>query len=209
MPLIRKDPAGPAKPEAENDQRAALMKGNPDERWAAARALSRAPDAAGVLGQALARESDPRVREAIFTALAAQKSAEAVEAILPHLRSDDAAIRTGTLDALSAIPEMSAAYLPALFSDADSDIRLLSCELARRLPAAQATRLLCDMLEREEAANVCAAAVEVLSEVGEPEAKATLDRCAVRFADNGFLVFAIGVALKRLGEGRARAAGAP
>ncbi len=206
MPLIRKDPTSPAPPGIGNDQRSALTQGSADERRAAARALSREPGAAKLLGQALAGEADPRVREAIFTALATQKSDEAVVALLPSLRSDDAALRTGCLDALSAMPEMASVHLPALLGDADPDIRLLSCEIARKLPAATATVLLCELLEREQAANVCAAAVEVLSEVGEAQALPVLQKCAQRFADNGFLAFAIGIASNRIGEGRARAA---
>jgi HEAT repeat protein len=207
MPLIRKDPTQPAQPQAGPDQHTALTSGSSEERWAAARALSRGPDAVTVLGPALATERDPRVREAIFTGLTTQNSAAAVEVLLPYLRSDDAATRTGVLDALGAMPQMAAAYLPAMLGDADSDVRLLSCEIARRLPAAQATLLLCTLLEREEAVNVVAAAVEVLSEVGEPAALPVLKDCARRFAGNGFLGFAIDMASKRIGEGRARVAG--
>jgi HEAT repeat protein len=206
MPLIRKDPAGPPLSGTGNDQRTALMGGSADERWVAVRALSRVPDSAGLLGEALTKESDPRVREAIFTALVGQKSAHAVQVILPCLRSDEAAIRTGALDALSAMPEMAPSYLPALLDDVDSDIRILCCEIARKLPAELATRLLCEMLEREEVVNVCAAAVEVLSEVGEPDALPVLRKCAERFSGAAFLVFAIDIASKRIDEGRARAA---
>ena len=45
-------------------------------------------------------------------------------------------------------------------------LRLLACELTRNLPSGEAARLLCGLLEHEAEPNVCAAAVEVLAEVG-------------------------------------------
>ena len=93
--------------------------------------------------------------------------------MLPYLRSDDASLRTGALDALRAMPAAArAAHLPGLLADPDADVRLLSCELVRDLPEAEANRLLADLLERETEANVCAAAIEVLAEIGRPEAAA-------------------------------------
>ena len=63
------------------------------------------------------------------------------------------------------------------------------------MKASEATRLLCDLIEREQHPNVCAAAIDVLTEVGTPEALPTLEKCAVRFAATPFLPFAISVAI--------------
>ena len=76
------------------------------------------------------------------------------------------------------MPQACRPHLPALLADSDADVRLLSCELARGLPDDEANRLLCDLLERETEKNVCAAAVEVLAEIGRPEALPALARCA-------------------------------
>ena len=54
----------------------------------------------------------------------------------------------------------------AALADGDPDVRILATELARNMPAADATHLLCGLLEHEQHPNVCAAAVEVLAEVG-------------------------------------------
>jgi len=178
-----------------------LASPSPDERWAAARRLAGAPEHAALLGAALAREKDQRVREAIFTALAHIGTPETVEIVLPYIRNPDAALRTEALDALCAMPNAVLPQMPALLSDADSDIRLLTCEIARQLPGGAATALLCDLLENEKEANVCAAAVEVLAEVGEPAALPVLARCAERFADISFLAFAIQIAAARIGRG--------
>ncbi len=48
---------------------------SPDARWAAARDAAGQPGTVPALAEALARESDLRVREAIFTALAADRHA--------------------------------------------------------------------------------------------------------------------------------------
>ena len=177
-----------------------LQSGAPDERWAAVRRLA-TPDNVALLGEALTREQDKHVREAIFTALAQVGTDASVRAILPYIRDSDAAIRTEALDALCAMPGATLPHLPALLADADSDVRLLACEIARQLPAPTATELLCQLLRDEAEPNVCAAAVEVLSEVGDVSALPVLAQCAERFADVSFLAFAIEIAATRIGSG--------
>ena len=89
-------------------------------------------------------------------------------------------------------------HLPLLLADLDADVRLLSCELARGLPDEDANRLLCQLLEAETEKNVCAAAVEVLAEIGRPEALPALTRCATRFDSDPFIAFSIKVAIDRI-----------
>jgi HEAT repeat protein len=199
MPLVRKGGAAPASP-ADSSERDGekLRTGNSDERWAAARALSGQPQAVEVLGAALLSEPDSRVREAMLTGLARVGTAEAAEAIVPLIRSDDASLRTAAIDALRLMPDALAMYLATLLNDADADVRVLACDLARELPAPDANRLLCDLLAREPEANVCAAAVDVLAECGGPEALAILADCAERFAGVPFLAFSIRVAGDRI-----------
>jgi HEAT repeat protein len=186
------------------------MRGTEDERWAAARAMPDLPGGAQsgaqtavqtavqTLGNALLGERSARVREAIFTALARIANAESVECVLPLLRSDDAHRRTGALDALRAMPRAVHPFLPRLLADADADVRLLACELVRSVPGGEAARLLCALLESESEPNVCASAVEVLAEVGGPEALPVLARCEERFGATPFLAFSIKVAADRI-----------
>jgi hypothetical protein len=194
MPLVRKPssqtPAAAAPP--------ALGVGTSEQRWSAVRAAADRPDGLALLADALSRESDPRVREAIFTGLARLATPESAAVVLPHLRSDDANLRGGAIDALRAMPEACRPHLPALLADSDADVRLLSCELARGLPDEEANRLLCDLLERETERNVCAAAVEVLAEIGRPEALPFLARCGTRFAGDPFIAFSLKVATERI-----------
>ncbi|OYX14938.1 MAG: hypothetical protein B7Z15_02265 [Rhizobiales bacterium 32-66-8] len=199
MPLIRKDTltveAPPAGVEALG---AALTNGSADERWHAARALIDIPGGLALLGAALVAESDIRVREVIFTGIARTATREGAMLLFPLLRSDDASLRSGALDALAAMPAVLAAGLPALLHDPDPDVRLLACELARGLPSGEATQLMMELLERETEPNVCAATVDVLAEVGGPQALPALQRSAERFSSSPFLAFAIEIAVKRI-----------
>jgi hypothetical protein len=97
------------------------------------------------------------------------------------------------------MPSAAGGHLPQLLTDADPDIRLLACEIARRLPADEASRALVELIEREENANVCAAAVEVLAEIGGPPSLPALARCGARFPDDPFLGFAVKAASDRIG----------
>jgi HEAT repeat protein len=201
MPLIRKDDATPTgTPTGSTEDLSSISS---ETRWAAARRLAKDPSGTGALGKALAVESDPRVREALFTALAHIQTPEAVSCIVPHIRSQDAAIRAGALDALSSMPKAVENQLPALLADPDPDVRLLVCDIVRRLPGPAATRYLCELLAGETKANVCGAAVDALSEVGDETALPALADCAARFSAEPFLVFSIKVASNRIaGDGR-------
>ena len=57
------------------------------------------------LAAALGRETVPRVREAIMTALMRIGDTPSVEAILPCLRSQDAGLRAAAIESLQALPE--------------------------------------------------------------------------------------------------------
>ncbi|MES2605703.1 MAG: HEAT repeat domain-containing protein [Pseudomonadota bacterium] len=199
MPLIRKSDKDTSKPESKPvDVLAALTKGTPDERWAAARAAAPLAGAVAALAAALSTETDARVREAMFTSLTRIGTPESVSAIIPLLRVDDANLRTGALDALRAMPGAVREYLPVLLNDGDSDVRNLTCEIVRGLPGEEATTILCELLAREPEANVCAAAIDVLAEVGGPTALPALAACAERFPNTSFLTFAIKIARDRL-----------
>jgi HEAT repeat protein len=200
MPLVRKGsgtPADPRPPGAPGDA-TLLRSGDAQQRWDAARALGATPGGTQALSEALGTEVDSRVREAIFVSLARIGSQESVVAVMSCLRSNDSGLRTEALDALRVMIEAVRPHLPLLLTDPDPDIRLLICDLVRDLPSAEGTRLLCGVLERETEPNVCAAAVDVLAEIGEAACLPYLDRCAERFRGEEFLTFAVKVAAGRI-----------
>ena len=196
MPLVRNPPdkrlASGETPEID------LRSPSAAARWEGARAAENDPRSVPALAEALGRETDRRVREAIFTALARIGIPECVDVVLPYLRSDDAALRTSAIDALRIIPMSLEARLVELLADADSDVRLLSCELARALDPAKAQKLLISLIETEKEANVCASAIEVLAEIGDSAALPQLVRCGTRFPDDPFLAFAVRAASDRI-----------
>jgi hypothetical protein len=176
---------------------AGLASASSEERWTAARAAAELSEAASALAAALPQEADSRVREAMFTSLVRIGTRDSVSSVLPMLRSNDSALRTGALDALRSSP-IAHELLPELLGDPDGDVRILSCELARNLPSEEASRSLCALLAHEPETNVCAAAIDVLAEVGDQSALPTLAQCAQRFAQVPFLAFAIRFATDRI-----------
>jgi HEAT repeat protein len=210
MPFVRKPttPAAPPASSSEDDGASVLARlrsADPDERWSAARSAATVTGGAAALATALRVETDPHIRAALFTGLARVGTAQGSTELLNLLRSDQSSLRTGALDALRTLGAGLHELLPQLLSDADADIRILSCELARALPAEEASTLLCNLLAGEQDVNVCAAAVDVLAEVGTPDACPVLARCAARFARSPFLGFAVKTATDRINSASAPA----
>jgi HEAT repeat protein len=201
MPLIKGKSAVLASAPPDADQIArAISSGTVEERWAAARAAAQLPTGVEILNKALALETEPRVREAIFTGLTRIHTLASAAVAATYVRSDDPEVRTGALDALRAMPEATAPHLPGLLNNTDADVRLLACELVRNQPADAANHLLSALLAAEPEANVCAAAIEVLAEIGDSSVLPVLAQCAARFPDDPFLGFAIGMARDRIGS---------
>ena len=200
MPLLRrgKPDETPAPVETTDALVGDLRHPDPERRWSAARRLGDRPGAAEHLAAALMRETEPRVVAAIFTSLARRGGEESAPHLFPLLRSDDAALRNGAIEALQTMPAALAGHIEELLHDLDSDVRIFAVELTRKMPAQPATVSLCRLLDRETHPNVCAAAVDVLAEIGSPAAIPHLQRCRDRFATQPFLPFAIAAAIETL-----------
>jgi HEAT repeat protein len=106
------------------------------------------------------------------------------------------------IEALQALPGAILPFMDRLFEDEDSDIRILATELARNMPAPEATGILCALLAKEPHPNVCAAAIDVLAEVGTRDAVPVLQACAERFAATPFLPFAVSTAIARISDAK-------
>jgi HEAT repeat protein len=201
MPLIKRGP--PGAPEGERtDIAAGLSAVSEQARWSAAREAGADPSSVPQLAKALAEETSPQVREAIFTSLVRIRTEASARTAAEMMRSDDAALRSGAIDALCAMPEMTQRILPGLLADMDPDVRLLSCELARSMAPDAAMQMLVFLLKTETEVNVCGAAIDVLAEVGTLDAVGPMLACKSRFPDEAFLGFAIDDAIERAGAGR-------
>lgn len=175
-----------------------LREGTASERRWAARDLANHPEAAAALGNQLLAERESEVQEAIFTSLGAIGTAEAVNVLLPLLRSDVPMLRNGAIEALIEMPEAVAPRITALLQDADPDVRIFTVNLLGDLKHPDIGRWLEVVLEREPQVNVVAAALEVLAEVGTPAIVPALQRAVLRFPEDPFLQFAADVAIERI-----------
>jgi hypothetical protein len=88
--------------------------------------------------------------------------------------------------------------LPQLLHDPDADVASAGVRAGPKSAKRRRHPLLCGLLESELEPNVCAAAVEVLAEVGGPEALPILERCAARFRGTAFLEFSIRITADRI-----------
>jgi HEAT repeat protein len=175
-----------------------LAEGDAEQRRWAARDLAAHPSAASVLGQQVLREADASVREALFVSLGTIANDAAAAALLPLLRSEDAALRNGAIESLAVMPRAVAPRITALLADADSDVRLLTVNLLGELRHEQVTAWLLQVLQRDPHVNVVSAALEVMAETGRPEQAPALHAVRERFADDPFIGFAVDMALQRM-----------
>jgi len=201
MPFVRRGATGEADGTAAAEaapQLTGLTNPDPEVRWATARRIGGIAAAVPALATALEAEQNLRVREALMTALMRVGDGASVRALLPYLRAQDAALRSSAIETLQALPDAVSPFINTLLADADPDVRILATELVRNIPADRATRILSDLLEQELQPNVCAAAVDVLAEVGTRDALPALRACAERFRDTPFLPFAIATTIGRI-----------
>ena len=163
---------------------AALRSPDAEARWSAARALGR-PRRGGRRRSraALAAETVPRVREAIMTALmrVGDEASVAGAAALPAFPG------CGPARGGDRSPAGAAGRDRALHGGAAWPTPIPTCASWRPSSPAtcrrrNATRCCASLLEREQHPNVCAAAIDVLAEVGTRDAVPVLRSCAERFA---------------------------
>lgn len=177
---------------------AQLRGGDAEQRRWSARDLAAFPQVAATLGEHLLTERDSRVREALFTTLTAFASEEAATALLPLLRSEDAQMRNGAIEALQSMPLAVAPRVDALLRDTDPDVRIFTVNMLGELRHEKVLPWLEQVLQTEAQVNVVGAAIEVLAEVGSPADIAALQATVRRFADDPFIGFAAQMAIERI-----------
>ena len=171
---------------------------DPEARRRAALDLGEQPDGAAALVARVGVETDPAVRDAVLTQLARLDLPEVATGLLPHLSSDDAALRNAVVSALAAMPRSVPALVPSLVANPDPDVRILSIMVIAGLRVPQVEGWLCEVIEGDLHANVVAAAVSELVPLAGPEAVEVLEGVPARFPDDAFLAFTVNAAVKRL-----------
>ncbi|MEK8052374.1 HEAT repeat domain-containing protein [Ideonella sp. DXS22W] len=177
---------------------AQLRSGDDAQRRRAARDLAGYPQAAAALGEHLLGEASPAVRLTVFTSLTGYASDEAVSALLPLLRSEDAQMRNGAIEALAAMPGAVAPRVDALLHDTDPDVRIFTVNMLGDLRHEKVVPWLEQVLQHETQVNVVAAAIEVLAEVGSAVDIPALNATIRRFDGDPFIGFAAQMAIERI-----------
>lgn len=168
-------------------------------RWAA-RDLIDCPDCSSLLTQRLPQEQDDSVREVILTTLVRIGDPEAVKSLVECLRSEDAALRNESVEALKQLPDAVAPLMQQLLADADSDVRIFAVNVLESLRHPLVESWLLDVIGKDPHINVCATAVDLLGEVGSEQALEPLHQLKLRFAQDPYIQFAANLALKRIQE---------
>lgn len=168
-------------------------------RWAA-RDLVNCPNAAAALVEQLKLESDLSVREVILTTLTRLGDATAVAGLVDCLRSEDAALRNEAIEAMKQLPDEVAPIMHGLLTDADPDVRIFTVNVLESLRHPDVESWLIDVITQDAHINVCATAVDLLSEVGTAAALAPLQQLKARFVDEPYMQFAAELALRRINE---------
>lgn len=167
-------------------------------RRSAARDLAHYPEAAAALCDRLEVEASPSVRAVLFTSLIKLQSPEVAARLAEHLRSDDAPLRNGAIEALQEMPAAIAPHLRRLLADDDSDVRIFAVNILGALRHADAPEWLAEVVRAETHVNVCAAAVDALAEVGGLNEVGALEDLRTRFPQQAFMSFAIDTAIRRI-----------
>ncbi|MBF0562310.1 MAG: HEAT repeat domain-containing protein [Alphaproteobacteria bacterium] len=183
---------------------------SPPVRRRAAHNLARTgePQAIAALCARAGVETDETVLETILTMVMGCRGRATVEGLLPYLASDNPSLRNGVADVLRAMPEAIGPHVEEVLSDHDPAVRIMGIGLLAGLPDPRVSGWLVEVIGRDDDFNVCAAAVDVLAEVGEPAALPALKRLPTRFPGVPFLEFAIHTAVSRIGNGEGKR-GAP
>ncbi len=179
-----------------------LTTGTPTmRRWAVRDLLEHGGNfASGLLCAQLAQEQDTSVREVLLTALGRLRDREAVAALVACMRSEDAALRNHAIEVMKSIPDEVGPLMQGLLADDDADVRILGVNVLESLRHPQVERWLIDVIESDTNVNVCAAAVDLLGEVGTAASREPLGRLLQRFAGEPYIAFAAGIALARVAQ---------
>ena len=195
--------AAVAEAKSASDLLEVMKEGKTSERRRAARDLAAFPEATAELCALFGEETDSAVQHAILTSLIKINSDAVASGLAPYLRSENAALRNGAVEALQQMPDAVAAHIEELLHDENSDVRIFAIDILQALCHPDAPAWLCEIIADELHVNVCATAVDRLAEIGTPEMIPALQSLAKRFADEPFMEFAVQTAVARI-EGNSR-----
>jgi len=207
MAFIKRSAAEPVTTDERKNQRsyadliAGLEDPSPTARRWAARDLANCQEATAALVARLELEQDVSVREVIFSTLVKMEDPAAIEGLIECLRSEDASLRNEAVDAMRQLPDVVAPIMGGLLHDPNPDTRIFAVNILESLRHPDVESWLIEVISGDPHVNVCATAVDLLSEVGTPAATEALESLKVRFPKEPYIQFSVDLALRRVREG--------
>lgn len=169
-------------------------------RWAV-RDLANYPESSEALVARLEIETNTSVRTALLDTLAQLGDAKAIYGLANCLRSDDASLRNEAIEVLKTQPEKVAPIIECLLADDDSDVRIFAVNILESLRHKDVEKWLINVIEKDPHLNVCATAVDLLSEIGTELSIKALENLKIRFLDEPYICFTVDLALQRIQQG--------
>ena len=143
-------------------------------------------------------ETEPAVRDAVLTTLAAQDTEPVASGLAEFLASDDAGLRTAAAEAMATMPRSVPALVPALIADPDHDVRVMTAMVLADLHHPESQSWLATMISNDPHPNVVTSAIDALLPSAGPEHVPLLEAAMRRFPDDPFLRFTVEKAMPRL-----------
>jgi hypothetical protein len=169
-------------------------------RWAV-RDLMQIPESSPFLVTRLGLEENISVRAGILNALAHLGDSAAIAGLVSCLRSEDAALRNEAIDVLKEVPDKVEPIINNLLTDSDSDVRIFAVNILESLRHHSVEQWLIEVIENDPHINVCATALDLLTEVGTEKSIPALTQLKARFENEPYICFSTDLALKRIIEG--------
>jgi len=177
---------------------AQLNQGDNSERREAAKKLVEFPDSTDALISSLHDEPQPEVREAMLSTLIQIGSSTCIAALVEFLSSNKVGLRNEVFEVLKVRPEVSVPVINELLLDKDPDIRIYAVNLMEIIHDPDLESMLIDVLESDSHVNVCAAALNLLSEVATNASLNVLENVKSRFADEPYICFTADLTIGRI-----------
>lgn len=171
---------------------------SPFARRRAAEQIAEFPEVSAPLVEQLGREEDATVREVIFTTLARRGDREASIGLVDCLRSEDASLRNGAMEAMRHLSGEVDVIMERLLADPDPDVRILAINVLESLRHEKVEYWLREIIENDPHVNVCGTALDLLVELGTADSETALENLIARFPEEPYIAFAAEVALKRI-----------
>lgn len=141
--------------------------------------------------------TDRREIAAATTALSRMEPKEApIEDIMDLLKCENAYLRNQAISVLQDYGKEIKYYIVKFLIGDDRDLRIFAINVLGDVNFAESREMMIELLQGEQDVNVAMTAVDYLSEIGEPEDVAFLEKLKSRFGGEPYVKFAVDNAIR-------------